>query len=276
MRLLHLVAGALLLTCPLAANNITEEDRQNFIDTYAAIAITEMKFSEIPASITLAQAILESNWGYSTIAENANNFFCIKCFNGWDGDSFDAKDDEPGLSCFRKYSSVWQSFRDHSEFLKNGRRYQPLFELDKTDFRGWANGLKECGYATDSAYGEKLIGLIEDYGLWVYDYAVPMEFFTAIEEPEMKQETEIKPEIQQLPLPVPERELLVEQPIVAETKIVDRLDPMLAVPMYNIEDQNRPFEVVATKRQSPMRPNGVRKMKIRPIMPLPTMNMTWD
>ena len=184
MRLLHLLLSAMLL--PLvnyADNSITENDKQFFIDTYAGLAISEMNFSGIPASITLAQAILESGWGRGKVAKGANNYFCIKCFNGWDGPTFDAKDDEPGLSCFRKYQTVFQSFRDHTIFLKEGRRYQPLFKLEKTDYRGWANGLKECGYATDKSYGKKLIELIEKHGLWLFDYAIPLEGFETIDTP---------------------------------------------------------------------------------------------
>ena len=98
---------AMLLAIVIKADNsLTEYDKQFFIDTYASLAITEMGFSEIPASITLAQAILESGWGRGTVAEGANNYFCIKCNNGWEGETYDAKDDDPGLSCFRKYQTV--------------------------------------------------------------------------------------------------------------------------------------------------------------------------
>ncbi len=267
MRLLHLVAGAMLLACTATANIITEDDKQNFIDKYAAVAITEMKFSGIPASITLAQAILESSWGRGSVAEDGNNYFCIKCFNGWDGPTVKAKDDEPGLSCFRKYSSAWQSFRDHSNFLKESNRYQPLFELEKTDFRAWAKGLREYGYATDNAYGNKLIGLIEEYGLWVYDYAIPVQHFNVIESPEMEQKIEVE-QVEDLPyepVPIPVWE---GQSKPAETA--------LDVPMYHIIEEGPAESSIEQRIQNPMKPNGIRKMKIRPIVPQPTLRLQWE
>lgn len=183
---LHTFILAMLLTSSAFSNttNLTEEDRQVFIETYAHLAVDEMLNYGIPSSITLAQAILESNWGQGETAMNANNYFGIKCYNGWEGPSFFAMDDEPGKSCFRKYNDVVQSFRDHSVFLKEGQRYRQLFENPITDYAAWAKGLKSCGYATDPAYAEKLIGIIERYGLFVYDYAMPLERIEVVEAPE--------------------------------------------------------------------------------------------
>ena len=183
---LHAIIISVLLTCNALANNttnLTEEDRQVFIETFAQLAVEEMLNYGIPSSITLAQAILESNWGQGKTAKNANNYFGIKCYNGWEGPTFFAPDDEPGESCFRKYEDVVQSFRDHSEFLKNGSRYQVLFGHPITNYAAWAKGLKSCGYATDPDYAKKLIDIIERYGLFVYDYAMPLDRVEVLDTP---------------------------------------------------------------------------------------------
>jgi hypothetical protein len=140
-----------------------------YIDTYALLAISEMDRTGIPASITLAQAIQESNWGKADLAIHANNFFGIKC-KQWSGDTYYKKDDEFHKgelieSCFRVYNDVRQSFVDHSNFLIENPRYQKLFQLNKTDYKGWAKGLQDCGYATDKQYAEKLISTIEKFDL---------------------------------------------------------------------------------------------------------------
>jgi hypothetical protein len=132
-----------------------------------------MQQHRIPASITLAQAIVESGWGDGFVARQANNYFCIKRNNGWDGPVVKAQDDDPDSSSFRQYASIEESFTDHSKFLKENSRYQPLFELSIYDYKGWARGLKACGYATKSDYAEYLIATIEKYGLYMYDYASP-------------------------------------------------------------------------------------------------------
>ncbi|TAK33964.1 MAG: hypothetical protein EPO28_16720, partial [Saprospiraceae bacterium] len=142
----------------------------------------------IPASITLGQAILESNWGQGEMAINANNFFCIKCNNGWEGETFLAWDDEKEKSCFRSYSDVAGSFSDHSDFLSKNARYSRLFQYEVTNYSRWANGLEECGYATDTLYAEKLIRLIETYALYMYDYAVPISSFQLLTTPVQTEE----------------------------------------------------------------------------------------
>ncbi|MDM8178052.1 MULTISPECIES: glucosaminidase domain-containing protein [Olivibacter] len=140
---------------------------QDYISRYKTIAIQEMNTYGIPASITLAQGLLESANGNSTLAREANNHFGIKCTPDWKGESF-FKDDDAINDCFRVYRSPEDSFRDHSEFLLR-KRYAPLFELDKDDYTGWAKGLKKAGYATNPRYAELLIDLIERYGLYEYD-----------------------------------------------------------------------------------------------------------
>jgi hypothetical protein len=138
-----------------------------YIDKFKDIAIREMKNYGIPASITLAQGILESGSGNSRLAKEANNHFGIKCTSDWKGDKI-LEDDDNKDDCFRVYKSAEESFRDHSEFLKR-RRYAALFELNRNDYRGWALGLKTAGYATNPKYADLLISLVERYNLNRYD-----------------------------------------------------------------------------------------------------------
>lgn len=142
--------------------------RQEYIEKYKDDAIKEMHHSGIPASITLAQGILESGDGNSPLALYANNHFGIKCHSTWDGETF-IMDDDAKNECFRKYSSAYQSFKDHSEFLTSRSRYASLFKLKITDYEGWAKGLKSAGYATNPKYADLLISLIEKYELDKYD-----------------------------------------------------------------------------------------------------------
>ena len=143
--------------------------REEYIEKYKEIAIKAMKSHGIPASITLAQGCLESGNGNSDLAIKANNHFGIKCHKDWKGKTYYKKDDDPGKSCFRKYNHPEESYEDHSDFLRYRERYAPLFELEITDYKGWAYGLKNAGYATDSDYAQKLIAIIEDYKLYIYD-----------------------------------------------------------------------------------------------------------
>ncbi|MDR1779101.1 MAG: glucosaminidase domain-containing protein [Tannerella sp.] len=138
---------------------------EKYIKKYKDEAVRQQKKYKIPASITLAQALLESNAGESSLAMNANNHFGIKCHTDWKG----AKayhDDETDNECFRKYRNVNDSYEDHSRFLTERSRYAPLFTNKMTDYRGWAKGLQECGYATDRGYANKLIDIIETYELY--------------------------------------------------------------------------------------------------------------
>jgi hypothetical protein len=150
-----------------AQNNLTMA-RKNYIDTYKDIAIKEMLRSGVPASITLAQGMLESDNGNSRLAKKANNHFGIKCHSDWKGQTIYEDDDRQG-ECFRKYKSVNESFQDHSDFLMSGSRYSFLFELEMTDYKGWAKGLKKAGYATSNSYADKLIKIIEENNLHQYD-----------------------------------------------------------------------------------------------------------
>ena len=153
------------------------QDNEAYIQKYCNIAMREMNDYGIPASITLAQGILESAAGTSRLAVQANNHFGIKCHNDWSGEKI-YHDDDKRNECFRKYERAEESFIDHSQFLKDRPRYSFLFELDKTDYKAWAKGLKQAGYATDPNYPNRLITLIEKYELYKYD----KESFTSKEE----------------------------------------------------------------------------------------------
>ena|SRR5690606_25466620 len=149
--------------------NIPYSERvANYINEFSGIAKEEMLQYGIPASITLAQGILESGAGVGELTLKANNHFGIKCHKGWEGDTVYHDDDERG-ECFRKYTDSKYSYRDHSLFLTQRSRYQDLFKLRKDDYKGWAKGLRKAGYATDPKYPEKLIGIIERYNLEKYD-----------------------------------------------------------------------------------------------------------
>lgn len=143
---------------------------ESYITQFDKIAVEEMYRSGIPASITLAQGILESGAGKSQLAVKSNNHFGIKCHNGWKGKKVYHDDDAKG-ECFRKYDKPEDSYRDHSDFLRYRDRYKFLFEYDITDYKSWSYGLKQAGYATDPQYPDKLISLIELYGLSKYDTA---------------------------------------------------------------------------------------------------------
>ncbi len=144
---------------------------EEYIAAFSEIAQFEMKAYGIPASITLAQGILESGYGRGALTLKTNNHFGIKCHSGWQG-QYDHHDDDEIGECFRKYNHPMYSFRDHSIFLSGRARYASLFELRRDDYKGWARGLKEAGYATDRQYPQKLINFIEQYELHRYDKVV--------------------------------------------------------------------------------------------------------
>lgn len=163
MKRLILVSVLAILSICMRAQDACEL----YIAKYSAMAVEEMYRSGVPASITLAQGLLESGMGKSTLATNANNHFGIKCHK-WDGNKVYHDDDKP-QECFRSYDSAEDSFKDHSDFLRYHDRYKFLFDLEPTDYKGWANGLKAAGYATSPTYPEKLISLIERYELYKFD-----------------------------------------------------------------------------------------------------------
>ena len=144
------------------------QDRKTYISNYKDLAIKEMNRCGIPASITLAQALLESDNGNSTLARKANNHFGIKCHNGWKVGKIYHDDDKRG-ECFRKYSNVYDSYYDHSDFIVNGSRYKFLFDYSSSDYKSWAKGLQKAGYATNRNYANLLIKIIDDNQLHIYD-----------------------------------------------------------------------------------------------------------
>jgi LysM repeat protein len=161
----------LLAGLQAVAQQISPEE---YINTYKDIAIREMKRMGVPAAITLAQGILETESGNSVLVKKSNNHFGIKCKSSWTGGGVSHDDDALG-ECFRQYTSAEDSYRDHSNFLRGNARYGFLFKLDVKDYRGWAHGLKKAGYATNPAYPQILIKNIEKYNLHQYTLAAADE-----------------------------------------------------------------------------------------------------
>ncbi len=149
--------------------------KNNYIEHYLPIANTEKERSTIPIAIIIGQGIFESGWGEASLATDANNHFGIKCGSSWNGPSYLHKDDDLDAegnlieSCFRFYESAEHSYIDHTDFLMSNTRYESLFGIQNNDYRKWAYGLQKAGYATDTAYAVKLIGIIERYELYKYD-----------------------------------------------------------------------------------------------------------
>ena len=174
----RLIVLAIALSMPTAILRAQPAEKKNtpadYIAAYKDDAIREMQLFRVPASITLAQGMLESDNGNSALAVYANNHFGIKCHKEWTGDTY-TQDDDTKDECFRKYTSAYDSYVDHSEFLKTRPRYSGLFELKITDYKGWANGLKAAGYATHGTYAEDLIAVIEQNKLYEFDRIEKME-----------------------------------------------------------------------------------------------------
>lgn len=163
-----------------------QQTREEYIQKYYPLAISEMERSGIPASIILAQGCWESQNGNSILATKGNNHFGIKCKSDWTGRRIYHDDDER-QECFRRYASAEESYVDHSNFLMNSSRYSFLFQLDPKDYVSWANGLKQAGYATDPTYPQRLIKIIEDYKLYLYDeYGDNRQLVSLNHEPEEK------------------------------------------------------------------------------------------
>lgn len=172
----------LLLMCNFSSFAQNEQDATDYIEKYKKLAIEEQVRIGVPASITLAQGIHESSAGKSELATKGNNHFGIKCKSTWTGDTI-LHDDDKKQECFRKYISPEQSYIDHSDFLKGSNRYSFLFDLEVTDYIGWASGLKRAGYATNPAYVRRLTDLVEKYNLQQYTYeALKVKFSTPVGE----------------------------------------------------------------------------------------------
>ena len=168
-RIVLMIMALLILSATVIGNPAPGKSPQRvYIDQFASLAVEEMYRSGVPASITLAQGLLESNSGQSVLAVKGNNHFGIKCHSNWKGKKMYHDDDRKG-ECFRVYPSPEQSYKDHSDFLRYRERYSFLFDYKVTDYKSWAYGLKKAGYATDPAYPKKLIQIIEEYDLHEYD-----------------------------------------------------------------------------------------------------------
>lgn len=174
-----------------ATSNIRtyDDEIKLYVSNFQEIAKNNMKSHGIPASITLAQGILESGAGKGKLAQAANNHFGIKCHTGWTGESV-KHDDDAAQECFRKYNHPSESYRDHSLFLTSRSRYANLFKLDKGDYEAWAKGLKDAGYATDRKYPDKLIGLIERFELYKYDNEVLSRKYVPIKKDSLVENSE--------------------------------------------------------------------------------------
>ncbi|WP_298632413.1 glucosaminidase domain-containing protein, partial [uncultured Porphyromonas sp.] len=162
-----------------------------YIEQYAGIALQNQRNFGIPASITLAQGLLESGAGQSRLATGANNHFGIKCHRAWRGSRTFHNDDRPN-ECFRAYDRVEDSFKDHGQFLQQPR-YRSLQRLEPTDYKGWARGLQKAGYATDRGYANKLIKIIEDYQLYLIDEGNTSRRYQYAQKSAPKREVEQKP-----------------------------------------------------------------------------------
>ena len=158
----------LIISCLTLQAQTRNKQYEDYIKKYRELAVEEMKKYHIPASITLAQGLLESGAGQSTLARKSNNHFGIKCGGDWTGKTVSHDDDARG-ECFRAYKHPKDSYEDHSKFLAGRPRYASLFKLKITDYKGWARGLKKAGYATNPRYADQLIGIIELYELHKYD-----------------------------------------------------------------------------------------------------------
>ena len=167
----------LLFSFTLCGSNIAQSPTEirAYIDQYKSLALEQEKQYGIPASITLAQGILESGAGLSELTQNTNNHFGIKALGGWSGSVYRAWDDEATKSKFRVYSSAKESFEDHSQLIKGSSRYQSLFNISVYDYRGWANGLQKAGYATARNYAKALIGYIDAYQLYSINGGVKLK-----------------------------------------------------------------------------------------------------
>ena len=185
-----LIALALFLGLTVSAQRDAGTPQERYISRFATIAVNEMYRTGVPASITLAQGIIESRSGQSTLAVDGNNHFGIKCHTSWRGRTMLADDDRRD-ECFRVYDSAEESFRDHSDFLRYRDRYKFLFDFRTTDYKSWAYGLKQAGYATDPSYAAKLIQCVEDYDLSRFDRMTVAE---ALAEGGADAETPVEPD----------------------------------------------------------------------------------
>lgn len=218
MKKIVTIVALLLALTNLFAQNYTQDDQvYDYIDQYKDLAMKEMELYKVPASITLAQAIYASKIGTNRIAKEANNHFGIMCHTKeWTGDTFYETDNHSSDYCFRKYASVEESYRDHSLFISQRSRYVKLFYFPITDYKSWANGLKEAGYSGNPRYADTLISLIEKYYLMHYDRKVAMKLGDTAA-------------LQEMNVPKPDRIVNVETPAQTQPAVQPKAEPVKPV-----------------------------------------------
>ena len=252
--------------------NAQREKVQNYVNQYKDLAMSEMRRTGVPASITLAQAILESQSGESKLAQKSNNHFGIKCKTEWTGEKT-YHDDDLRQECFRVYPSVEDSFKDHSDFLKNREYYTALFKLDPTDDKGWAYGLKKAGYATEKTYPTRLLKLIEDFEL--HQYSVQALENKDLSTSNVRVETKVTPPantpivkssaVTSMPVNNSSRLRVINQtkpPIVAEQ---EKMDSLVTQTAAAIETAQQEQELVKTNKENFKEP--VKKNTLYPSEP---------
>ncbi len=256
MSIKEAVTSCLLLLASTAVSWATETKTNatytDYIEKYHKIAVEEMKEYGIPASITLAQGLLESGAGNSQLAKMSNNHFGIKCHD-WKGDRVYFDDDEKG-ECFRKYDDPEESYKDHATFLKEKPRYAALFDLQTTDYKNWAKGLKQYGYATDPNYANRLIDLIETYGLSEYDQKGEKKNKDKKKNPNGENGS-----IDNVPFQKPEVKKI-------DYKLKSTMGVISMVPMHNVEKRGKKSIVIAQKDdsyESIAEEFGLKKWEIR-------------
>ena len=235
---------AMLAVASLEAHAQQTMTRAEYIEHYAPLAVEQQTLYGIPASITLAQGLLESGNGNSRLAREANNHFGIKCGSGWDGPSV-RHDDDALQECFRAYSSPEESYIDHSLILLERKWYRPLFDLDPKDYKAWAHGLKKAGYATNPLYAELLIKIIEDYELYQYDNTLVADWH-----PSEPQQEVVKEDVEKVAEEVVEEknDTPVEEPQKPRTVDVDNYRIALStVGEYGIYAEGGRRYVIATE-----------------------------
>jgi hypothetical protein len=228
-----LLVGGLLLAQP-SERKLSATD---YVESHREEAIKEMQMFGIPASITLAQGMLESDNGNSDLAVYANNHFGIKCHEDWTGPSF-TKDDDAKDECFRKYPSVLDSYSDHSQFLKSRKRYADLFTLKTNDYKAWAKGLKDAGYATDPNYTKRLLEIIEKNKLYEADRDLPMPTFSP--QPDLSESLKVKPMPNKRSVQlISEREFVIASPNDTYSSLAKEFQKgAWELPKYNETDKN--------------------------------------
>ena len=242
-KLRYIAALALIVTGLTAFSQNTQKKKEtiDYIDKYKDIAMTEMVKYKVPASITLAQGILESGNGQSKLAKKGNNHFGIKCHSDWKGKTMRQDDDAPN-ECFRVYDDPEDSYRDHSEFLRKGTRYAFLFDLSITDYKAWAKGLKKAGYATLPTYANVLINLIETYDLQQYDELVVKGKF----KPHKKKETTTQ-EVKKDEKPAKPAKRRRKNAVVLPAPVLENCSVVSMTPNHNYIRENFGVKFIITK-----------------------------